>query len=455
MSQPEASLAPHTTGNSFSDAYKGTHFQNLPTELLQHIARHTFDITDDQSFRNRFEDIVLEDAETNRVSALRDLSNFRLICRASSLAGRAAFITVASRSDDLRSQTLYLPPKRGSLGNLLKVFDGTGLGATVKVVELSMFARTPIIPRKLMRYLMHSYPNVAGDEISARAAVYRILGSIADEYAREDTFYSNVQLITAVLDSLPPANRLLVVTVEDFLDSPRHYGSFDTFTKSERCDEIVHWKHLPQIFDMVNRYAFSTVYIDADSSLFGNPFRPRVVGAYPRIPSVVGVELDVLAQACHTIINLTLNMTKYDMIRLCKYKDYESYRHRHAYRNFLSRFIKLKSLCMTAATHFAVPDYINVTWLEGILEDQLWPELESFDLSFADFEPEPIATFLIGHKGSLQKVLIAYCRCAVSEDEAQILQRLPDLLTLRSLEIVELHYARSATRANIVFAADD
>lgn len=427
MSQPESKLASHTAGNNFSDAYKGTHFQDLPSELLQHIARHTFDLTDDQNLGNRFEDFVFQDGQLNRINALRDLSNFRLVCRASSFAGRAAFITAASKSDDLRSQTLYLPPRRGSVDTLLKVFDGTGLGATVKVVELSMFARSPITAHKLMRYLMDTYPNVAGDETSALAAVDRIIRLIAVEYRREETFYSNMQSITAVLDHLPPADRNLAITIEDFLDSPRLYGAFDTFMKSERRDEVVHWNYLPQIFELIHRHAFSTVHIDADSSLFGNPFRPRVAAAYPRTPSIIGVDSDVLAQACHTITNLTLNMTKYDMIRLGKYQEYESYRHRHAYRKFLSMLINLKSLCIEATTHFDfVTDYINATWLEGIFEHQEWPELESFKLSFADFEPEPIATFLINHKASLRNLVIAHCRALVSEDEAHILRRLPE-----------------------------
>lgn len=441
--------------NAFSSAYKGTHFQDLPSELLQHIARHTFNVTEEQKFPNRVEGLLFEDPQLHCITTLYHLSNFRLICRASSFAGRAAFITAASRSDYLGSQTLYLPPKRGSCESLLKVFRGTGLGATVKVVEMSMFARTPITPSKLMHYLMDSYPISSGDEQSARFAVGRVLSSIETEYTREDTFYDDIQLMNAVLDCLPPADRSLAITVEDFLDSPRQYGAFHTFTKAERCGQVVHWNHLPQIFELINRYAFSTVHIDADSSLFGNPFLARVATAYPHNPSVVGIDTDVLTQACQTITVLSLSMTKYDMIRLGKYKEYGSYRHRHAYKKFLSRFMNLRSLCITAITHFDLTfEYIDAAWLEGVLEDQAWPELESFDLSFATLEPEPIATFFINHKASLRNVKIARCWVSVPETEAQIFRQLPDLLTLNSIEMSEMHYAGSSTTIDVIFEDD-
>jgi len=457
MSQQESSPKALPAGNSSTDAYTGTHFQNLPAELLQQIAKHTFDITQQQYPLEPSKFLQGVRGMFTPHSVLRDLTTFRLLCHSANLAGRVMLIKASSRPDYLGSQTLYLPPKRGSLEDLLRTFNGTGLGAGVKVIELSILARNPMPPQGLMSILWEEYQDMAWDDISAQAAVHRIFCLLESEYTKDDAVYANMDLITAILDCLPAADRRLVVTVKDFWEDlrweilPSEQGLTCFLVQNEPRGEVVHWRRLPQIFELINRYGFSSFHIDADSSLFGNPFRPRVTTAYPHIPSVIGVDLAALNQAYHNITDLSLKMTKNDMLSMRKVdKENEDYRHRHAYRKFLSSFKSLKSL-QIAATR----TQIGATWLETVLDDQEWPGLVTFNLSNAGIEHESMANFLLAHKPSLRYLEFSWCSVSVTRDDAHVLDRLPDLLTLKRLRMYNMHYAGAGRSVRVIFEADD
>ena len=457
MSQQESSSTQLPAGRSFTDAYTSTHFQDLPAELLQNIAKHTFDITQQQYPLEPSKFLQGVRGMFAPHSVLRDLTTFRFLCHSANLAGRAVLIRASSRPDYLGSQTLYLPPKRGSLEDLLKTFKGTGLGAAVKVIELSILARDPMPPQGLTSILWEEYQDMAWDDVSVQAAVHRIFRLLESEYTKEDAVYANMDLITTILDCLPSADRRLVVTVKDFWDDlrweilPSEQGLTCFLVHNEPRGEVVHWKRLPQIFDLIKHYGFSSFHIDADSSLFGNPFRQRLTTAYPHIPSVIGVNLDTLKHAYHTVTDLSLTMTKNDMLSMRKVdKENEDYRHRHAYRKFLSSFKGLKSLQISGTR-----TEIGTTWLETVLEYQEWPHLESFNLSNAGIEHDAIATFLLAHKASLRYLEFSWCSVSVSRDDAHVLDRLPDLLTLKRLRMSQMHYAGARRSVRVLFEADD
>jgi len=457
MSQQESSSTQYPAGKGFTDAYTGTHFQDLPAELLQNIAKHTFDITQQQYPLEPSKFLQGVRGMFTPHSVLRDLTTFRLLCNPANLAGRAMLIRASSRPDYLGSQTLYLPPKRGSLEDLLKTFKSTGLGAAVKVIELSIFARDPMPPQGLTSILWNEYQDMAWDDVSVQAAVHRIFRLLESEYAKEDAVYTNMDLITAILDCLPAADRRLVITVKDFWDDlrweilPSEQGLTCFLVQNEPRGEVVHWRRLPQIFDLIKDYGFSSFHIDADSSLFGNPFRPRVTTAYPHVPSVIGVDLGTLKQAYHTITDLSLTMTKNDMLSMRKVnKENEDYRHRHAYRKFLSSFKNLKSLRLSATRTL-----IGSLWLETVLENQEWPNLETFDLSHSEIEHESLANFLLAHKASLRYLGFNACSVPVTRDDARVLDHLPELLTLKRLRMYGMHYAGAGRSVRVIFEADD
>jgi hypothetical protein len=107
----------------FTTDYTGHHFQNLPAELLQAIAIQCS--VPAKIWR-----------EGNRLSP--HLGKFRLLCRETSEAGKAAMIIISRRKRFLSPKKIFLPSRKLSIDDMLKVFKGTGLGQLVKDIDIHL-----------------------------------------------------------------------------------------------------------------------------------------------------------------------------------------------------------------------------------------------------------------------------------------------------------------------------
>lgn len=186
------------TMSRFTKKYAGTHFQNLPPELLQAIA------------------IQCNVAALPGIGGFRAthaLGKYRTLCRATSQAGTAALLHIARRRGRV-PQKLRIPDRDRTLEQTLALFKGTGLGALVKEVHFDVM---PTYPRTNQKSLMIEYFTDKGlprPRATKRAA--DVLKELETATRHQEQFFASLKThvgfktLTDILDCMPNLEELEV-----------------------------------------------------------------------------------------------------------------------------------------------------------------------------------------------------------------------------------------------------
>lgn len=389
----------------FSAQYAGTHFQNLPAELLQAIATQV---------------AVPCTLWPGGITLSPHLSKFRLLCRATSAAGKAAMITTSMHRRYLSPAKAVIcaqkgGPSRDTIDDLLKIFQGTGLGAMIKKVQ---FLVVPQIMHPALEHILVETGCLRNHSPKLREimAIARRIMLEAQQRSQERFFRmlgSDVGFNKLLrLVSCMPNVEEVSIAVHDFwrgIDCPDLIDALHNDTGPDK--KIVHWKLVPQVFELMKRFEITKFMVDADPALFGIPALPGEGGRRRSTRLNSGVDEALLRMSSSTLTHIHLGMSRYDAMSLGTYSEsiWDGFSGEEAFKQFLKCAINLKSLELRSNLEPGMYEHredaqLDGDWFQAVLKDQSRPALRSIVLSNARARGDWLADFLLRHKHTLRDV---------------------------------------------------
>jgi hypothetical protein len=350
-------------------------------------------------------------------SPTETLAKCRTLCRATSEAGKAALLQAARRRR-YGPQRLRIPNCDRSPEQALALFRNTGLGLLVKTIHIDVM---PILSHPKQKDLVMEYFNDKG--LPGRTAEQRataVLEELEVATKQQEDFFDTLKTrvgfkkLTDVLDCMPNLEELETQMLNFWFFTVDNV-MFEYLT-NHYCDtspsKIVHWRLMPQVFDLIERYGLKKLRLETDSSLLGEVLASRLNGA-SRTNSrrLTTISANTLSQSCRTLTHIALSMSFMDFACFGRYREseYIGFQNAPGFRTLLSSAVNLVTLDLSfSIDHGGLSDRrrIDHHWLHEVLRDQFWPKLKHFHLLCAGVDLRILTTFLRSHKQSLTAVVL-------------------------------------------------
>lgn len=429
------------TMSKFTRKYKGTHFQNLPPELLQAIAVQCN---------------VAAMPGMYGLHITQALGKYRELCRATSEAGKAVVLSDARRRRRPRGpRKLRIPDCKRTMEQTLSVFKDTGLGTVVKEIHFDIM---PVFPPTNQELLLIEYFRAKGltrQKASQRATA--VLEELQTAVTHQDNFFetsrthAGFEKITDILDCMPNLEQLQIQMLNfwTFARNSLSFGALICNNAALSATELSHWKLLPQFFDLIERYSIKKLRLEADSSLFGieEVLATRLFGASRRSPRrLTTMSPARLSQSCQTLTHIDLAMTYMDYACLGHYDDIDEYggmTNELGFRALLAGAVNLDSLHLSfSVDHGGLNDNrrIDHRWLHEVLREQYWPKLKHFNLWKVEADPEQLIKIMRAHKQSLTAVVLCSILCPHASGMVKMLHFMREELCLKRCEVTEFEF---------------
>lgn len=384
--------------SGFTADYHGSHFQNLPPEILQAIAIQT-----------SIPAIIWPGGTT----ISHHLARFRTICRETSEAGKAVLIRLSKRERDFSPKSLYLPLRPGrTFDDVLRIFQNTGIGEVVRELEFFTF---PVITNTTLQTWIQDLINdgLSGHEARTENSIVvskEVVRTFTPMIAHQKDFFNVInskkgfEKLVDILDCMPNL-RELHFRVMSFWSCHRapealiHLERFVAGHERERA-KVIHWGCFPRILEIIKRYSISKVTLEADSCMFGD--RCNQPSILPRISDAT------LVASCASITDLRLNMTPMDLMSLGRYDrdDPLPLKNADRFHTFLASAPNLRKLNIGYSRDAVELGEIDSLWLRSVLRDQFFPKLVMLEVSHAQIEADIILPFVTRHKDTLEALAI-------------------------------------------------